>query len=112
MSIMGISTLRDRWLSIAAHRLAQVGCEPARLVYAALGRCTEQERERLVEAATMFLELGSLVDTAASLPCHRNTVVNRLASFQKYIGLNLQKPRDSADALMALWGKDVAAGFG
>jgi hypothetical protein len=112
MGSMGIFTLRDRWLSIAAHRLAQVGCEPARLVYPALSHCTEQERERLIEAATVFLELGSLVDTAASLHCHRNTVVNRLASFEKYTGLNLQKPRDAAAALLALSGQDVAAGVG
>lgn len=112
MGSVGVFTLRERWLSIAAHRLAQVGCDPARLVHPALRHCTEQERERLLEAATVFLELGSLVDTAARLHCHRNTVVNRLASFEKYTGLDLQKPRDAAAALLALAGQDAPAGTG
>lgn len=112
MGSLGVFTLRDRWLSIAAHRLSQVGCEPGRLVHPALRQCTEQERERLLEAATVFLELGSLVETAVVLHCHRNTVVNRLASFEKYTGLDLQKPRDAAAALLALSGQEVAAGTG
>jgi hypothetical protein len=112
MGSVGIFTLRDRWLSIAAHRLAQVGCEPSRLVHPALRHCTEQERERLLEAATVFLELGSLIETAARLHCHRNTVVNRLASFEKYTGLDLQKPRDAAAALLALAGQEAPFGVG
>jgi hypothetical protein len=59
MGSVGVFTLRDRWLSMAAHRLAQVGCEPARLVHPALRQCTEQERDRLLEAATVFLELAA-----------------------------------------------------
>ena len=102
MGSRGVFTLRDRWLSITAHRLSQVGCNPESLVLSALGRCSEAERERLLEAARTFLELGSLVATADRLACHRNTVVNRLAAFEGYTGLDLQKPRDSAFALLAI----------
>ena len=102
MGSKGTFTLRDRWLSIAAHRLAQVGCEPARFVDVGLRACGEQERSRILEAVGSFLDTGSLVETAALLRCHRNTVVNRLAAFERYTGLDLQKPRDAAAALFAL----------
>ena len=102
MGSKGVFTLRDRWLSITAHRLAQVGCDPELLVSSALSRCTAAERERLLEAARVFLELGSLVATAERLACHRNTIVNRLAAFENYTGLDLQKPRDAALALIAV----------
>ncbi|MGM7774664.1 helix-turn-helix domain-containing protein [Arthrobacter sp. KNU-44] len=104
MGSKGIFTLRDRWLSITAHRLSQVGCNPETLVFSALSRCSDPERERLLEAVRAFLELGSLVATADRLACHRNTVVNRLAAFESYTGLDLQKPRDSALALLAIGG--------
>ena len=104
MGSRGVFTLRDRWLSITAHRLSQVGCNPESLVLSALERCGDAERERLLEAARTYLELGSLVATADRLACHRNTVVNRLAAFEGYTGLDLQKPRDSALALLAIGG--------
>lgn len=34
--------------------------------------------------------------------CHRNTIVNRLSAFENYTGLDLQKPRDAALALIAV----------
>ena len=102
MGSVGIFTVRERWLSITRHRLAQVGCEPARIVHAGLRACGDQERSRILEAVRSFLDTGSLVETAVVLRCHRNTVVNRLAAFEKYTGLDLQKPRDAAAALLAL----------
>ncbi|MFJ5956497.1 helix-turn-helix domain-containing protein [Paenarthrobacter sp. NPDC092416] len=102
MGIAGIFRLEDRWESIARYRLAQVGCDPAHLVFPYLRRCSDGERERLLETVSTFLDTGSLVETSASLGCHRNTIVNRLASFEKYTGLSLQKPRDAAAALLAL----------
>jgi len=109
MGSAGIFRLEDRWESIARYRLAQVGCDPAHLVFPYLRRCSEGERERLLETVSTFLDSGSLVETSAVLGCHRNTIVNRLASFEKYTGLSLQKPRDAAVALLAL-GRNKAAG--
>ncbi|MGX9901519.1 helix-turn-helix domain-containing protein [Arthrobacter sp. SA17] len=57
---------------------------------------------RLLETVSVFLDSGSLVETSELLRCHRNTIVNRLTAFEKYTGLNLQKPRDAAAALLAL----------
>ncbi|WP_427134950.1 helix-turn-helix domain-containing protein [Pseudarthrobacter sp. S9] len=102
MGSVGVFSLRDRLLSITVHRLAQVGCDPGKLVFPLLRSCTEQERERILEAATVFLELGSLVGTAERLRCHRNTVVNRIGAFERYTGLDLQKPHDAAIALLAV----------
>jgi len=112
MGSKGIFTLRDRWLSITSHRLSQVGCDPARLVGAGLRGCGGEERNRILEAVATFLDCGSLVESAALLRCHRNTVVNRLAAFEKYTGLDLHKPRDAALALLALPAADARAGHG
>ena len=102
MGSTGVFRLEDRWESITRYRLTQVGCDPANLVFPYLRRCSDGERERLLTTASTFLDTGSLVETSALLGCHRNTIVNRLASFEKYTGLDLQKPRDAAAALLAL----------
>ncbi|MFF5790718.1 helix-turn-helix domain-containing protein [Paeniglutamicibacter sp. NPDC012692] len=102
MGSNGIHTLGDRWQSIARHRLAQVGCDPGQLVYPLLRRCTEAERNRLLEMAAVYLRTGSLLGTAAELHCHRNTIVNRLESFKRYTGLDLRLPADASVVLLAL----------
>ena len=102
MGCTGIFTLGDRWQSIARHRMAQFGCDPGQLVYPHLRRCTEAERERLLEMAAVYLRTGSLVNTAAELHCHRNTIVNRLETFQRYTGLDLRLPADASVVLLAL----------
>jgi hypothetical protein len=102
MGSVGMFRLEDRWESITRYRLAQVGCDPGHLVFPYLRRCSVGERERLLETVSAFLDTGSLVETSALLGCHRNTIVNRLASFEKYTGLSLQKPRDAAAVLLAL----------
>ncbi|UVJ40150.1 helix-turn-helix domain-containing protein [Arthrobacter sp. CJ23] len=104
MGSVGVFFLRDRWESIARHRLTQLGCDPGQLVHPYLRRCTPVERERILETVNDFLGTGSLVETAARLKCHRNTIVNRLTAFEKYTGLDLQRPRDAAAALLALHG--------
>ncbi|WP_395405805.1 helix-turn-helix domain-containing protein (plasmid) [Arthrobacter sp. UC242_113] len=98
----GIFSLRDRVLSIARHRLTQVGCDPARTVLDGLEKCPTKERERILEAVAMFLETGSLVETSRRLFCHRNTIVNRLAAFERYTELDLKLPRDVAIAVLVL----------
>lgn len=98
----GIFTLKDRVLSIARHRLTQVGCDPRRAVMDGMEQCPAKERERILEAVTMFLETGSLVETSRRLFCHRNTIVNRLAAFERYTGMDLKLPRDAAIAVLVL----------
>ncbi|MFE4835346.1 helix-turn-helix domain-containing protein [Arthrobacter sp. NPDC056691] len=102
MGATGVFTLRDRWMSITSHLLTQVGCSPASLVGPALDRCTPVERSRILETVECFLGNGSLLETSERLDVHRNTVVNRLAAFKKYTGLDLQQPRDAAMAILAL----------
>lgn len=102
MGSLGVFTLRDRWLSITRHRLSQLGCDPGQLVFPNLQGCAPQERARILEAVSVFVGSGSLVETARKLFCHRNTVVNRLAAFERYTGLDLQNPTDLALAVLAL----------
>ncbi|MGW1028254.1 helix-turn-helix domain-containing protein [Streptomyces sp. NPDC002577] len=46
--------------------------------------------------------LDSLGDTARVLQVHRNTVLNRLNSFEKYTGPDVQRPYDAAAVIIAL----------
>jgi DNA-binding PucR family transcriptional regulator len=75
-------------------------------IYAGIEDHPFQERTRVIETATMFLESGSIKAAAESLYCHRNTVVNRLASLRAATGLDLHVPRDAALATVLL--ADVA----
>ncbi|MDQ0276617.1 hypothetical protein QO003_000920 [Arthrobacter silviterrae] len=102
MGCTGIFTLGDRWQSIVRHRMAQLGCDPGQLVHPLLRRCTDAERERLLEMAVVYLRTGSLVNAAVELHCHRNTIVNRLESFQRHTGLDLRPPADASVVLLAL----------
>lgn len=98
----GIFSLKDRIVSIARHRLIQVGCDPARAVLDGLEQCPPKERERILEAVAAFLETGSLIESSRRLFCHRNTIVNRLAAFERYTGMDLKLPRDAAVAVLVL----------
>lgn len=112
VGVTGIHRLEDRWESVTRYRLAQVGCDPAFLVEPYLKRCSVGERQRLLETVRVFLQSGSLLETSIVLECHRNTIVNRLASFERYTGLDVQKPRGAAVALLALSALRTPAGAG
>lgn len=60
------------------------------------------ERERVLQTVEVFARLGSVKLTAAALFCHRNTVVNRLKSFEERTNLDLTIPAQAAFALVAI----------
>lgn len=49
-----------------------------------------------------YLHTGSLLGTAATIYCHRNTVLNRLHRIEELTGLDITKPADAALAMVAL----------
>ncbi|WP_334122024.1 helix-turn-helix domain-containing protein [Glutamicibacter sp.] len=98
----GIYTLKSRLLSIARHRLAQVGCNPSNATLAGLEQCQPKERDKILETTRVFLQTGSLVETSKRLFYHRNTIVNRLNAFERHTGLDLKSPRDLAIAVLIL----------
>ena len=48
----------------------------------------------LLATAEAFLETGRTGEAAARLFCHRNTVIHRLATIRKVVGLDLRNPDD------------------
>lgn len=102
MDSSGITTLLERWKTVARHQLSLTGCDLGQLVFPYLHMCTELEREKILKTVTTYLETGSLGDTSRALDCHRNTVLNRLNAFQKYTGLDVQRPHDAAAVILAL----------
>ncbi|WP_237449895.1 helix-turn-helix domain-containing protein [Nocardiopsis alba] len=57
-------------------------------------------RARLLETLAHYTATGSVKAAAASLYCHRNTVVNRLQTFREVTGLDLTVPSQAARALV------------
>ncbi|MFE1934493.1 helix-turn-helix domain-containing protein [Streptomyces sp. NPDC059474] len=102
MGSSGIATLLERWQSVTQHQLRQVGCDLGQLVFPYLLTCTDLEREKILKTVTTYLETGSLSETSRSLRCHRNTVLNRLNTFERYTGLDVQRPYDAAAVILAL----------
>ncbi|MCX4767693.1 helix-turn-helix domain-containing protein [Streptomyces sp. NBC_01275] len=102
MDSTGVATLSDRWRSVTRHLLAGVGCDLGQIVFPYLDGCTELERTKILETVRKYLETGSLGDTGRALNCHRNTVLNRLNAFEKYTGLDVQRPVDAAAVIIAL----------
>ena len=63
----------------------------------------EGEGRSLLRTARAYLEhQGSVEATAAFLPCHRNTVRNRLRRLEHLTGINPTAPRHAADLALAL----------
>lgn len=98
----GIMTLLDRWKSVTRHQLRLAGCDLGQLIFPYLQMCTDLERRKILETVTTYLETGSLGATSRALQCHRNTVLNRLHAFEKYTGLDVQRPHDAAAVILAL----------
>ncbi|WP_262699512.1 MULTISPECIES: low temperature requirement protein A [Streptomyces] len=102
MDSLGVATLQDRWRSVTRHLLAGVGCDLGQIVFPYLDRCTDLERRKILETVSTYLDTGSLGDTGRVLRGHRNTVLNRLNAFEKYTGLDVQRPYDAAAVTIAL----------
>ncbi|MDH2391896.1 helix-turn-helix domain-containing protein [Streptomyces sp. HNM0663] len=102
MDSTGVATLSDRWRSVTRHLLAGVGCDLGQIVFPYLENCTELERRKILETVSTYLETGSLGDTGRAMNCHRNTVLNRLNAFERYTGLDVQRPYDAAAVIIAL----------
>ncbi|MCI9889032.1 helix-turn-helix domain-containing protein [Micrococcales bacterium 31B] len=84
------------WHLLARAELTRAGLDLGAYLDRALAACREPERERLVETARTYLATGSVSDTAATLFCHRNTILNRMARFTQLTGLDLTVPAQAA----------------
>lgn len=94
--------LPETWSRLAGVRMAELAPEVCSVVLDPLHQVRRAERDRLVEAARCFAVTGSVQQTARTLYCHRNTVVNRLRRFAEVTGCDMTRPRQAALALAAL----------
>lgn len=61
--------------------------------------------EQVVETIREYLRTGTVKSTASSMYCHRNTVVNRLKTFEDATGLNVMVPQQATATLLLLAGR-------
>lgn len=101
-SAEGPHLLTDAWTWLAGVRLGDVATDLTRQVLGGLEGIPAAERQRLLETVQSYAQHGSVSRTAASLFCHRNTVVNRLRRFRELTGYDMAVPRESALALLSL----------
>ncbi|GAA0989887.1 helix-turn-helix domain-containing protein [Nocardiopsis tropica] len=90
----------DVWFAVAGDQVRRVLPGFGGGAAARLARLAPGPRARLMETLSHYTATGSVKDTAASLYCHRNTVVNRLQAFREVTGLDLTVPREAARALV------------
>jgi DNA-binding PucR family transcriptional regulator len=102
------ATVALHWDKIAAQRLGAVGNAFARQALAQLSSLPSRDRTLLTDTLRIYLDTGSISETARRLYCHRNTVINRLARLSGSTGLDPAVPRD-AGALRLLLAVDEAA---
>lgn len=95
-------TLASVWLPLAAARLGDVGTDLVATELGGLAGVAPPERERLIATVRRYAVDGSVSDTAASLFCHRNTVLNRLRRVAALTGRDVTVPADAAVLLLAL----------
>ncbi|MFJ4229176.1 helix-turn-helix domain-containing protein [Paenarthrobacter nicotinovorans] len=93
----------NAWASVAWRAMTEsLGPDLLPLNLGSLRALNPEARQRLVETVEVFLETGSIKDTANRLFCHRNTIVKRLATFEELIGIDLAVPARAALAVLAL----------
>jgi hypothetical protein len=101
-------TLASVWLPFAAARLGDVAADLVTAELGGLDAVAPPERERLIAAVRRYAEDGSVTDTAASVFCHRNTVLNRLRRVAVLTGRDVTVPADAAILLLALACREIS----
>ncbi|WP_232374894.1 PucR family transcriptional regulator [Mycolicibacterium mengxianglii] len=94
------ATLRRCWPRLSISQLCTVIDDLRAYVDAPLEAMND--RDLLVETVLVFAESGSVSATAATLYCHRNTVLNRIRKFEQATGINLRTPRSLAMVQLCL----------
>ncbi|WP_326687375.1 MULTISPECIES: helix-turn-helix domain-containing protein [unclassified Streptomyces] len=101
----GPRKLEDSWLDVLVHRTEELSGELAQDVLGGLNAAgvADVETTRLLETVQVHLAgSGSIVDTAAALYCHRNTVQQRFNRFHELTGRDVRRPEDAALIALAL----------
>jgi len=103
--------LAEAWLGIVVAQAPDVSRRLVESVLDPVRSLPGTERDRLLEAVRAYCYGdGSVASTAASLYCHRNTLLNRLARFRDLTGRDVRSPVDAAVVLLALEACEQLAG--
>lgn len=70
-----------------------------------LGELQGRVGEQVVDTVQVYLSTGTVKSTASSMYCHRNTVVNRLRTFEDVTGLDVTVPGQAMEAVLLLAGR-------
>lgn len=99
----GALTPEQAWPRLARRGLEENGFDLAERVENDLNRTRSNEAARIRVTVGQFLRSGSVADTAAAVPCHRNTVQNHLNRFRELTGIDPGIPHEAARLVLA-WG--------
>ncbi|WP_236731926.1 helix-turn-helix domain-containing protein [Mycolicibacterium peregrinum] len=94
------TTLRGSWAQLSITQLSQVIEDLRGYVLGPLDEV--HDCELIVETIQVFAGSGSVSDTASTLYCHRNTVMNRIRRFEEATGISLRSPRALAMVQLCL----------
>lgn len=98
----GLLNIDTLWPAAIADTMATLLPDFPQRLLADLEQLPTSERQEVVDTIDHFLDTGSIKTTAARVGRHRNTVINRLRSFEVATGLDVKIPRDAVLATLLL----------
>ncbi|HET6502397.1 MAG TPA: helix-turn-helix domain-containing protein [Amycolatopsis sp.] len=99
----GLRLLGSSWMAAIVNADSELGGALAHEVLGGLLALPEHERAAMFETLETYLDSdGSVLEVAAKIYRHRNTVRNRLQAVERITGLSLSRPRDLATLTLAM----------
>jgi hypothetical protein len=99
----GLRLLGSSWMAAIVNADSELGGALAHEVLGGLLALPEHERTAMFETLETYLDSdGSVLEVAAKIYRHRNTVRNRLQAVERLTGLSLSRPRDLATLTLAM----------
>ena len=91
----GLMSIETLWPAAISDTLSTLLPDFPDSFLAGLTHLPPGELDEVITTINHFLETGSIKDTAERVDRHRNTVINRLRSFEAATGLDVKIPRDA-----------------
>lgn len=97
-----LTDIEQLWPAAVADSLTGLLPDFPHRYIAGLDALPASERGDVISAIRIFLDTGSVKDTAEAIGRHRNTVINRLNAFETATALDVKVPRDALMATLVL----------
>lgn len=101
-SLPGLVSIDALWPAAVADTLSHLLPDFPQRYLADLQELPAADRDDVLTTIDSFMTTGSVKDTAEATGRHRNTVINRMKSFETATGLDVKIPRDAALATFVL----------